>query len=156
MPARNPSVWIPELARTAHRFKTVLEAELKLLSQWPVDNLSDLAQEKAQLTLQLERLESERQLWLRERGIADMSRSSMSAALGAEPEGRHLFDAWCQALHTIKECQPLNQQVGLSIHLMAQTTRRSIEILTGAPQQSTYGRAGSTYEKMSRGVICTA
>lgn len=156
MPARNPAVWISELAKTASRFKVVLETELRLLSQWPVDNLSDLAQEKAQLTFQLERLESERHLWLRERGASQPTRSTMASTLALEAHGQSLFDQWCAAMDIVKACQPLNQQVGLSIHLMAQKTRRSIEILTGTRQHNTYGKSGSAAEKLSRGIISTA
>ncbi|REH36735.1 FlgN protein [Paraperlucidibaca baekdonensis] len=154
MSLRDPALWLNELSELSGRFKDLLERELAHLSNWPVLNLPDFAQAKTQLSRQLECLESERVQWLSSQGQRERGRLAMREALHALPNGSQLLHVWEHAVSVLKACQPLNQQAGLSISLLGQQTRRSLDILTGnAALPATYGKQGQQSGGYLRGSL---
>lgn len=154
MSIREPAQWLHELSELSGRFKELLERELAHLSSWPVLNLPDFAQAKTQLTRQLEAIEDERLRWLASQGQQARGRLAMREALHTLPNGRQLLQLWEHAMSILKTCQPLNQQAGLSITLLGQQTRRSLDILTGnAALPATYGKQGQHRAGYLRGSL---
>lgn len=154
MSIREPALWLNELSELSARFKDLLERELAHLSSWPVLNLPDFAQAKTQLSRKLEQLESERVQWLVSQGQRDYGRLAMREALHTQANGSQLLQLWEHTMSILKTCQPLNQQAGLSITLLGQQTRRSLDILTGnAALPSTYGKQGQQPGGFLRGSL---
>lgn len=154
MSIREPALWLNELSELSGRFKELLERELAHLSSWPVLNLPDFAQAKIQLSRKLEQLESERVQWLSSQGQHERGRLAMREALHKQPNGSQLLKLWEHAMGILQACQPLNQQAGLSINLLGQQTRRSLDILTGnAALPATYGKQGQQAGGYLRGSL---
>jgi flagella synthesis protein FlgN len=135
-----------ELTRQLHR-QFVQEADMLKDSPQP-ELLDTITANKRQLLSQLEQFNQQCGQVLATEKLPNNRDGFKAYFQRAEAEGlptTETFKNWSQIQLLCSECKALNEQNGASIELLAQHTKRSLDILKGKPFSSnTYGRDGIT------------
>ncbi len=147
---------------TEKLLKTGLNLSSKLLSQLTTEaeslkhradskTISNIAQHKKETVSQLDLFSKQmsqvlatEKLQMSPSGIEEYFKKAQAVNLNIKTS----TSLWQQILSITKQCKLLNEKNGASINLLAQHTKRSLQIIKGKSQQATtYGRDGSTYNE---------
>jgi flagella synthesis protein FlgN len=125
----------------------IQEADM-LKSSPQADKLDAITANKKQLVAQLEQINQQYGQILATEKLSNDRNGVKEYFHRAEAAGlptAKTFMNWSQVQLICTECRTLNEQNGASIELLAQHTKRSLDILKGKPQTlNTYGRDGTT------------
>jgi flagella synthesis protein FlgN len=137
-------------------FIASLNSEQEALKQGEVDSLAAITRRKAELVEQLNAVERERDVLLRQAGHSG-DRSGMDAWLARNPGNRAAADRWAKLMELAGEARQLNDINGRLITLRLQATNEALAALTQQSQRTAlYGPDGQATPRTGSRIIDAA
>lgn len=134
-----------DIIAAIHQFEGLLKEESEALEKADNSSLVEIAERKNRYADHLDQLVRTRARTLANLGIEEGRHDKLADTVHDNNQLRVVTRDWDEALHTLKNCQRLNEQAGALIQAQSQRARRGLEILTGA-SASTYGPEGKHVE----------